>query len=162
MTTSYACVERGHYLVVLHGEQVVGYLGYALCDERIAQAWLEGRYVPTLEECRRGDVLVAMTMHTASREVFSFLIREGRTLLPKVKTVFRRHYGQDKPERLGSHGHDPHIPDLHATFIAAGYGIEKGAKLGEITNTQVAPTIAQLLKLELPEAAGKPLAITAK
>jgi hemolysin-activating ACP:hemolysin acyltransferase len=94
-------VERGHYLVVLHDEQVVGYLGYALCDERIAQAWLEGRYVPTLEECRRGDVLVAMTMHTASREVFSFLIREGRTLLPKVKTVFRRHYGQDKPERLG-------------------------------------------------------------
>jgi hypothetical protein len=39
-------------------------------------------------------------MHTASREVFSFLIREGRMLLPKVKTVFRRHYG-DKPERLG-------------------------------------------------------------
>src|SRR5205085_11896204 len=94
-------IERGHYLAVLRDEEVVGYLGYALCDERIAQAWLEGRYVPTLDECRNGDVLVAMTMHTTSREVFAFLIREGRRLLPKVKTVFRRHYGQDRPERLG-------------------------------------------------------------
>jgi len=24
----------------------------------------------------------------------------------------------DKPERKGSHGHDPELPELHATFVA--------------------------------------------
>jgi predicted AlkP superfamily pyrophosphatase or phosphodiesterase len=67
---------------------------------------------------------------------------------------------QEKPERSGTHGHDPHLPDLHATFVAWGVGITRGTKLGEISNTQVAPTIAQLLHLELPKATGKPLPLT--
>jgi len=52
---------------------------------------------------------------------------------------------QDKPERGGTHGHDPNIPELHATFVAWGDGIKPGARLGEITNLDVAPTIAKLL-----------------
>src|SRR5262249_9801225 len=36
-----------------------------------------------------------------------------------------------KPERAGSHGHDPNLPDLHATFVAWGVGIKPGVKLGE-------------------------------
>jgi predicted AlkP superfamily pyrophosphatase or phosphodiesterase len=67
---------------------------------------------------------------------------------------------QEKPERSGTHGHDPNLPDLHATFIAAGAGVTPGTKLGEISNTQVAPTIATLLHLELPKATGKPLNLT--
>jgi hypothetical protein len=94
-------IERGHYFFVLRDEQVVGYFGYALCDEAVAQAWMDGRYVPTLDECRHGAVIVGMTMHTVSREVFTFLIRESRKLLPKARTVFRRHYVTGKPERLG-------------------------------------------------------------
>jgi predicted AlkP superfamily pyrophosphatase or phosphodiesterase len=66
---------------------------------------------------------------------------------------------QEKPERSGTHGHDPHLPDLHATFVACGVGVDKGIKLGEISNTQVAPTIAALLRLELPEATGKRLTL---
>ncbi len=56
---------------------------------------------------------------------------------------------QDKPERLGSHGHDPALPDLHAVFVAWGRGIKVGAKVGEIENTRVAPTVAKLLHVEL-------------
>jgi predicted AlkP superfamily pyrophosphatase or phosphodiesterase len=63
----------------------------------------------------------------------------------------------EKPERLGTHGHDPTIPDLHATFIAWGDGINKGVKLGDINNTDVAPTIAALMDLKLPDADGKVL-----
>jgi hypothetical protein len=62
-----------------------------------------------------------------------------------------------KPERLGSHGHDPALPDLHATFVAWGAGIKPGTKLGEISNLSVAPTMAKLLKISLPTADGKPL-----
>lgn len=64
---------------------------------------------------------------------------------------------EDKPERKGSHGHDPNLPHLHATFVAWGAGIKSGIELGEISNTRVAPTIAALLKIKLPNADGKPL-----
>ena len=64
----------------------------------------------------------------------------------------------DKPERKGSHGHSADLPDLHATFIAWGAGIKPGARLGVISNLSVAPTIARLLGLSLPNADGQPLA----
>jgi predicted AlkP superfamily pyrophosphatase or phosphodiesterase len=62
---------------------------------------------------------------------------------------------RDKPERKGSHGHDPNLPDLHATFIAWGAGIKPGATIGKISNTDVAPTIAKLLSIPMPAADGK-------
>jgi predicted AlkP superfamily pyrophosphatase or phosphodiesterase len=63
----------------------------------------------------------------------------------------------DKPERKGSHGHDADLPDLHATFVAWGAGIKAGVRLGEISNIDVAPTIAKLLGLSIPNADGKVL-----
>ncbi len=63
----------------------------------------------------------------------------------------------EKPERAGSHGHDPNIPDLHATFVAWGEGIKPSTKLGEIPNTDVAPTLAKLLGIAMPDVDGKPL-----
>jgi predicted AlkP superfamily pyrophosphatase or phosphodiesterase len=62
-----------------------------------------------------------------------------------------------KTEHKGSHGHDSHLPELHAVFVAWGRGIKPGAKLGEIDNRSVAPTIAKLLGVEIPGAEGKPL-----
>jgi predicted AlkP superfamily pyrophosphatase or phosphodiesterase len=66
----------------------------------------------------------------------------------------------DKPERSGSHGHDPHLPDLHATFVAWGANVDAGVNLGEIANTDVAPTIARLLRIDFPRATGKPLPLS--
>jgi predicted AlkP superfamily pyrophosphatase or phosphodiesterase len=63
---------------------------------------------------------------------------------------------QDKPERNGSHGHDPNLPELHATFVAWGEGIKPGVRLGEISNYDVAPTIARLLHIRF-DADGRPL-----
>jgi predicted AlkP superfamily pyrophosphatase or phosphodiesterase len=68
----------------------------------------------------------------------------------------------EKPERKGTHGHDPALPDLHATFIAWGVGIQSGAQLGEIQNTEVAPTIAAILGIAMPDTDGKPLAAALK
>jgi hypothetical protein len=64
----------------------------------------------------------------------------------------------EKSERKGSHGHDADLPDRHATFVAWGMGMKPGARLGEISNLSVAPTIAKLLGLSLPNAEGQPLA----
>lgn len=55
----------------------------------------------------------------------------------------------EKPERKGSHGHDPNLPDLHAMFVACGAGIKPGTRLGEIENTAVTPTVAKLLRLKM-------------
>jgi predicted AlkP superfamily pyrophosphatase or phosphodiesterase len=63
----------------------------------------------------------------------------------------------DKPERKGSHGHDADLPNLHATFVAWGAGIRPGVRLGEISNLDVAPTIAKLLGLSMPNVEGKAL-----
>jgi hypothetical protein len=64
---------------------------------------------------------------------------------------------EQKPERKGSHGHDPNLPELHAVFVAWGAGIKPRARLGEIENTAVTPTIAKLLGLDMPGLDGKPL-----
>ncbi|MBI3464836.1 MAG: alkaline phosphatase family protein [Planctomycetes bacterium] len=61
-------------------------------------------------------------------------------------------------KRDGTHGFLPHHPDMHGIFVAWGRDIKPATKLGPIKNTQVAPTIARLLGLELPAADGKPLA----
>lgn len=64
---------------------------------------------------------------------------------------------QVKPETSGTHGHNPNLPNLHATFVAWGAGIKSGVKLGEIDSTRVAPTAARLLGLTLPAPASAPL-----
>ncbi len=49
----------------------------------------------------------------------------------------------------GTHGHDPRPDYMHATFVAAGAGIQPGAKLGVINNVDVAPTIAYLMGFDM-------------
>jgi hypothetical protein len=43
---------------------------------------------------------------------------------------------------------------MYASFIASGAGIRDGVRIGHVRHLDVAPTIAHLLGLELPTAAG--------
>ena len=56
----------------------------------------------------------------------------------------------------GTHGYFPDHPEMRATFMIAGPGIEKKA-LGEIDMRDIAPTLAKLMQVSLPSATGKPL-----
>ena len=58
---------------------------------------------------------------------------------------------------LGAHGYPATDADLSALFIAAGAGIRQGVTLGVIDNVDVAPTMAELLGLNLPNVDGKVL-----
>ncbi len=58
---------------------------------------------------------------------------------------------------LGAHGYVASDPELSALFIASGAGIARGAALGTIDNVDVAPTLARLLGLTLPDADGRVL-----
>jgi predicted AlkP superfamily pyrophosphatase or phosphodiesterase len=61
------------------------------------------------------------------------------------------------PQQAGTHGFVATDPDMDALLIAAGYGVRGGTRLGQISNVDVAPTIAKLLGVGLPAAKGKPL-----
>ena len=83
----------------------------------------------------------------SAKEGYSFSDSLGGNLLvtPKSDTV------------KGTHGYDPNQSGLHATFVAWGAGIKAGARLETINNTDVAPTMAQLLGLKIPDADGQVL-----
>ena len=46
---------------------------------------------------------------------------------------------------------------MRATFILPGPAIAKRGSLGEVDMRDIAPTLAKILKVRLPEADGRPL-----
>ncbi|MEI9988848.1 MAG: ectonucleotide pyrophosphatase/phosphodiesterase [Rhizomicrobium sp.] len=59
------------------------------------------------------------------------------------------------PTNKGTHGYFPSHPEMRATFMID--GIAKKGTLGEIDMIDIAPTLAKVLGVELPQATGKPL-----
>jgi predicted AlkP superfamily pyrophosphatase or phosphodiesterase len=57
----------------------------------------------------------------------------------------------------GTHGELPDLPDLRASFFLVGPGVPAGRSLGLIDMRDVAPTLAHLAGLSLPNADGKDL-----
>jgi predicted AlkP superfamily pyrophosphatase or phosphodiesterase len=60
-------------------------------------------------------------------------------------------------KEIGAHGYPNTVPLMQSIFIAEGYGIAAKGELPAFTNLDVAPTIARLLHLSLPNVEGKPL-----
>lgn len=58
---------------------------------------------------------------------------------------------------LGTHGYPNTDPELDGIFIAWGKGIRQGMKLPRISNLDVAPTLARLLEVPLPNVDGRVL-----
>jgi len=59
------------------------------------------------------------------------------------------------PTTGGHHGYDPNIPDMYTGFIAEGAGIIKGGHIKELSVTDIAPLIAELLGIEFNAPDGK-------
>jgi predicted AlkP superfamily pyrophosphatase or phosphodiesterase len=57
----------------------------------------------------------------------------------------------------GAHGYLSTDADMNAVFVASGAGIRAGAKLGAMRTIDIAPTIARLLGLKLPDMQGRVL-----
>ncbi len=58
---------------------------------------------------------------------------------------------------LGTHGYPSTDPEIDGIFIVWGKGIKPGMKLGRVANLDVAPTLARLLGLKMPEMDGRVL-----
>jgi len=57
----------------------------------------------------------------------------------------------------GQHGYLNTMPDMQSLFLASGSAIRTGISLGPVSNLQVAPTIAKILGVSLPDAQQPPL-----
>lgn len=58
---------------------------------------------------------------------------------------------------LGMHGYDPALPQMRSTFLIAGAGVPAGRNLGSIDMRDIAPTLARLMGVRLPQAQGRAL-----
>jgi predicted AlkP superfamily pyrophosphatase or phosphodiesterase len=63
------------------------------------------------------------------------------------------------PQTGGSHGYLAADPDMHAIYIASGYRVRAQGRISEVSNLDIAPTIARLLGVQLPSAKGKPIGV---
>jgi predicted AlkP superfamily pyrophosphatase or phosphodiesterase len=59
----------------------------------------------------------------------------------------------------GTHGYLPERPEMHASFFIRGEGIAAARNLGVVDMTQIAPTLAAILGVELPSATSPALAV---
>jgi predicted AlkP superfamily pyrophosphatase or phosphodiesterase len=59
----------------------------------------------------------------------------------------------------GMHGFPPDDPEMAASFLVVGPGVAKGRDLGVVSMLDIAPTLAALMGLSMPEAEGKPIAL---
>ncbi|GIW94518.1 MAG: alkaline phosphatase family protein [Pirellulaceae bacterium] len=62
-----------------------------------------------------------------------------------------------RASRAGTHGYLPDQPDMLGTLVLWGHGIRSGVNLGKVKSVDVAPTIAALLGLEMPDVQGRVL-----
>jgi predicted AlkP superfamily pyrophosphatase or phosphodiesterase len=63
------------------------------------------------------------------------------------------------PPGHGGHGFSPELPEMRSAFFIAGPGIAAGRDLGIIDMRQIAPTVAGLLGVRLPDARAAALAV---
>ena len=65
------------------------------------------------------------------------------------------------PGGHGAHGYSPEAPDMRAAFFVSGSGLARARNLGVIDMRQIAPTLAALLGVALPDASGSVLNVRA-
>ncbi len=58
----------------------------------------------------------------------------------------------EKPPVKGTHGYLPSFPQMHSSFFVMGEGIAHGRDLGIVDMRQIAPTVAGILGVSLPDA----------
>jgi hypothetical protein len=63
------------------------------------------------------------------------------------------------PGSRGSHGFSPEYPEMHSSFFAVGAEIARHRDLGVVDMRQIAPTVAKILKVQMPTAKAAPLRV---
>jgi len=92
-------IRRRHYLFTFEENIPVGYVGWALCNEEAARAWIENRQVPSFAECCDGNCWVGITFYAESPKICQAQVRHLKKLYPGYKVFGIRDYG-DREKRV--------------------------------------------------------------
>lgn len=97
-------VNRGHYAFVEAGGRSVGFAGWALVSESVAEAWLAGDRGFSDLEARGGDCVVLNFWQADDPAASRLLLAHVAAAVGAARAVYaRRHYpdGRIRPVRLG-------------------------------------------------------------
>lgn len=111
-------IKRQHYVFALEQDRAVGYVGWALCNEKAAQAWITGQEVPGFSQCLSGDSWVGITFYAESTSVCRFQARWCREKYPGLKVFGIRDYGKRRRStRLANRNASDKSPEPQASPI---------------------------------------------
>ncbi|MBN8508127.1 MAG: toxin-activating lysine-acyltransferase [Burkholderiales bacterium] len=96
-------VRREHFLFVVDGNAVVGFVGWALTTADKAEQWLAGRLELSFDDCLDGEMLVINVWKASTQASNRLLVDALRTMFrTKTAVYYKRFYpdGRVRPKRL--------------------------------------------------------------
>lgn len=97
-------INRGHYCFAVDaGNQIVGFMGWALASRENAEGWVEGTRGLSFEDSVSGDCMIINAWAANDNKVTRLLLAEARRIASDKSTVyFKRHYkdGTSRPARV--------------------------------------------------------------
>ena len=119
-------INRGHYVLVLRGDRVVGFAGWALTDAEKAEGWITGRRELRYDESGDGDHVVFNAWEAADFAVHRFLLDGARRIVSGRRTIyFKRYYddGRIRPVRFSVNAFlDRHITRMDGVHASRNDG----------------------------------------
>jgi len=87
-------LKKGHHLIAMDGQTVVGYVGWLLTTQEIGDLWQKnlGKLTPVDE----GNSAALTVVASKDRSVLMRLIRGARTLNPGKRVYFKRDYESER------------------------------------------------------------------
>ena len=91
-------VARGHFFFVVDAKQrILGFLGWALTDQGMAEEWVAGRAILRNQDGQDGDCVIVNAFAAESAHARQFMIDAVRSLFGDKRAVyFKRHYGDGR------------------------------------------------------------------
>jgi len=80
VATLHGQVRRGHYLLVLEGQRIRAYLGWALLDAVVADRLARAGGTPSPEECEGSEVVWLLTVAATDTAALKAGLDAGRAL----------------------------------------------------------------------------------
>jgi predicted AlkP superfamily pyrophosphatase or phosphodiesterase len=150
--------EQGSWITLedyadLTGFDTAGSLLYGKTEEDRARVYNQLKHASSeFVVYRRKDVPAGLDYNQNPREGDPVVIATGPYPIRARKPPADK---PDKPPEPGMHGFDPHkIPEMKASFFAAGPDIVAGKTVGTFENVNLYPWIAHMLGLQPPKTDG--------
>ena len=88
-------INRGHYVFVVRGETVVGFLGWALTTEDKADQWLAGTRDLSAADSLDGDCVLVNAWEASDGEVHRFVVGTLRQVGNGKRFVYGKRFYRD-------------------------------------------------------------------